>query len=119
MAGGILPEKTDLPLLLRHPAAFGRRYWAPLLVLGIGATADAVTTLINLRRFGPSVEVHPAQRLVSEIVGVTAGVPVAKAIQLAFVLLVAAWWRPWCPWLLGACGLLYGAAAVSNHFLLL
>jgi hypothetical protein len=46
-------------------------------------------------------------------------VPVAKAIQLAFVLLVAAWWRPWCPWLLGACGLLYGAAAVSNHFLLL
>jgi hypothetical protein len=56
---------------------------------------------------------------VSEIVGVTAGVPVAKAVQLAFVLLVAAWWRPWCPWLLGACGLLYGMAAVSNHFLLL
>src|SRR5688500_14624871 len=111
MARKLLPEKTELPLLLRRPADFVRRYWAPLLVLAAGATADAVTTLLNLRRFGPSVEVHPAQRLVSEVVGVTAGVPVAKLIQIGFVLLVAAWWRPWCPWLLAACGLLYGAAA--------
>jgi hypothetical protein len=118
MAGRFLPEKTDLPFLLCRPASFARRYWAPLLVLTIGATADATTTLVNLHRFGPSVEVHPAQRLVSELVGVTAGVPVAKAIQLVFVLLVAAWWRPWCPWLLAACGLLYGVAALSNHFLL-
>jgi hypothetical protein len=94
MAGRILPEKTELPLLLRHPATFARRYWAALLLLAAGATADAVTTLVNLRRFGPSVEVHPVQRLVSEIFGVTAGVPVAKVIQLGFVLLVAAWWRP-------------------------
>jgi hypothetical protein len=115
----IVPRHTDLPLLLRHPGQFARRYRWALLVLLLGATADMVTTLINLRRFGPGVEVHPAQRLVSEIVGVTAGVPVAKVIQLACVLAVAAWWRRWCQWLLLVCGVLYLLAAVSNHFLLL
>ena len=105
--------------LVRQPGSFIRRYRWVLLVLAVGATADAITTLINLREYGPEIEVHLVQRLVSYIVGVTAGVPIAKMIQLGFVVAVAAWWRPWCSWILGICGVLYSAAAVSNHFLLM
>lgn len=113
------PSRAEWPLLFGQPTAFLRRYWWALAVLLVGAIADAVTTLINLHRYGPEVEVHLVQRWVSHIVGITAGVPLAKVIQLAFVVLVAAWWRPWCAILLTLCGLLYMAAAVSNHFLLL
>ena len=115
----ILPDRSDVPLLFGRPAAFVRRYRWPLLLLLVGATADAITTLVNLRRFGAAVEVHPVQRWVFDRFGVEAGVPVAKVCQLACVLFVAAWWRPWCPWVLGLCGAFYLAAAVSNHFLLL
>lgn len=114
----IIPSKTELPRLFRNPAGFVRDYWLPLLILLIGATADVITTLINLRRYGPEVETHIVQRWVSQIVGVEAGVPLAKLGQLAFVLFVAAWWKPWTPWLLILCGLLYSAAAVVNHYLL-
>ena len=98
---------------------FIRRYRWPLVVLLIGATADAITTLINLRLYGPEIEVHLVQRWVSHLVGVTAGVPLAKLSQLAFVIVVSAWWRPWCAILLTLCGVLYAAAAVSNYFLLI
>ena len=115
----LLPRKTEIPLLLNHPVRFIRAYWIALLILLIGATADVITTLVNLRLYGPDVEAHIVQRWVSQIFGVHAGVPLAKLAQLAFVLFVAAWWKLWTPWLLALCGLLYGAAAVSNHFLLI
>jgi len=115
----LLPRDTEIPRLVRHPARFARAYWPALTILLIGATADVVTTYHNLRLYGPATEAHVVQRWVSEIVGVHAGVPLAKLIQLAFVLFVAAWWRPWTPWLLTLCGLLYSAAAISNHYLLL
>jgi hypothetical protein len=115
----IVPKNSDLPRLFRDPAAFARAHAIPLLILFAGATADVVTTLTNLRQFGPDVEAHIVQRWVSEVIGVDAGVPLAKLMQLGFVLFVAAWWRPWTAWLLTLCGLLYTAAAVSNHFLLL
>jgi len=115
----ILPEKTELPRLFERPGEFVRVYWLPLVILLIGATADVITTLINLKLYGPEVEAHIVQRWVSQIFGVHAGVPLAKLGQLAFVLVVAAWWKPWTPWLLTLCGLLYAAAAVSNHFLLI
>ena len=67
----------------------------------------------------PRRRAHLVQRWVSQLLGVGAGVPLAKLTQLAFVLLVAAWWRPWTPWLLALCGLLYAVAAVSNYYLLL
>jgi hypothetical protein len=63
------------------------------------------------------VETHIVQRWISQIIGVEAGVPMAKLAQLAFVVLVAAWWRPWCRALLIACGSLYTLAAMSNYFL--
>jgi hypothetical protein len=115
----IIPRDTNLPLLAKEPRVFAWKYRVSLLILLVGATADLITTYVNLKRYGTSVEAHPVQRLVSEIIGVTAGVPLAKLIQLAFVLFVAAWWRPWCAWVLGVCGVLYSLAAVSNHFLLL
>jgi CHASE2 domain-containing sensor protein len=114
-----LPRRTEIPRLLRHPLSFARAYWPSLALLLAGATADAITTYHNLRLYGPDVEAHVVQRWVSEAVGVAAGVPIAKLIQLGFVLLVAAWWKPWTPWLLALCGVLYGAAAVSNYYLLL
>jgi hypothetical protein len=114
-----IPTRTELTRLVLTPHHFARAYWLPLVVLLIGATADTITTWQNLQLYGPQAEAHIVQRWVSEIFGVTAGVPLAKLAQVAFVLLVAAWWRPWTPWILTLCGLLYSAAAVSNHYALL
>lgn len=93
------------------------RYRPHLLILLVGASFDLFTTLWNLRRYGTSIEVHLPQRMLSEWFGVEVGVPLAKAVQLIFVLLVAAWWKPWCRWLLLACGMLYSLAAMTNYFL--
>ena len=119
MMAGTLPNDSALPMLLMTPRRFVRVYRVQLVVLVLGASADVFTTLWNLRLYGPVVEAHLVQRWVSEMFGVEAGVPTAKAMQLAFVLLVAAWWRPWCRAMLLVCGALYGAAALSNYFLLL
>gem|GEM_PF-4107993 len=105
-------------MLLSRPGEFVRLNRPMLVVLVLGASADLFTTLWNLRAYGPGIEVHLAQRWISQIVGVEAGVPLAKAIQLGCVVLVAAWWQPWCRWIFLACGLLYGLAAVSNFYLL-
>lgn len=112
----LLPRDTSTPLLLTHPRAFAARYRWALVWLVLGASADVFTTLWNLRELGPGVEVHPPQRLLSEWLGVEAGVPLAKAVQLAFVVLVAAWWRPWCRPILLLCGTLYALAAMSNYW---
>jgi hypothetical protein len=115
----LLPQRTELSALLEKPRRFVLRYSWAIVILVIGAGFDALTTLRNLRVFGPEIEVHPPQRILSEWLGVTAGVPLAKLIQLAFVIFVAAWWQPWCRALLIICGILYTLAAISNHFLLL
>jgi hypothetical protein len=112
----MLPRRTNLRLLWRRPGRLAFAYWPALAALGLAALADGLTTWHNLRQFGPEVELHPAQRIVSHILGVTAGVPVAKLIQLGFVVAVACWWRPWCAWLLWGCAALYALAALSNHF---
>jgi len=105
-------------LLLTQPLEFRNRYRWPLVVLLIGASCDLFTTLWNLREYGPGIELHVPQRMLSEWFGVEIGVPLAKAGQLIFVLLVAAWWRPWCKWVLMLSGSLYLLASVSNYFLL-
>jgi hypothetical protein len=115
----LLPRQSELPRLVYHPLSFVRVYWLPLLILLGGTAADCVTTWHNLILYGPGVETHIVQRWISQLVGVHAGVPIAKLIQLGFVVGVAAWWRPWTPWLLTLCGLLYAAAAISNYYLLL
>jgi hypothetical protein len=111
----VFPPNTALELLLRHPIAFARTYHAALLVLAVGAILDAATTFANIARYGPHVELHPAQRILFHLLG-AAGVPLAKLIQLAFVIVLAACWKPWCPWILSVCGLLYTLAAISNHW---
>jgi hypothetical protein len=113
----LLPRDSALPMLFRHPRQFIKTNRWALFVLVLGAGADVFTTLWNLRAYGAGVEVHLVQRWVSQIVGIEAGVPLAKVGQLAFVVLVAAWWRPWCRWILLACGCLYATAAMSNYFL--
>lgn len=115
----IIPRDSELPLLLRRPAQFVVKYRWTLLVLWAGASADLWTTLRNLEAYGPGIEVHIPQRLLSEWLGVGIGVPLAKLVQLAFVLALAAWWRPWCRWILIVCGVFYAAAAISNQFLLI
>jgi hypothetical protein len=112
----ILPRRTNLRLLLRRPGVFARRYLWLILMLFTAATADAITTYRNARAYGSEIELHPVQRLVQATLGPEVGVPLAKLIQLAFVIVVAAWWRPWTRWLLGICAALYALAALSNHF---
>lgn len=116
---GWLPRDTAITLLVRHPVKFTTVYWWPLIILFLGATSDCFTTLKNIRTYGAAVEVHVVQRWVQQRLGAAAGVPIAKAVQLVFVLFIASWWRPWCRWILLLCGLLYMLAAVSNHWLLL
>ncbi|HWB54368.1 MAG TPA: hypothetical protein VG722_09245 [Tepidisphaeraceae bacterium] len=113
-----LPRDSAIPIILDRPRNFIRTYRWSLFVLVLGASADLFTTLWNLRAYGPGVEVHVVQRWVSQLLGVELGVPLAKTLQLVFVILVAAWWRPWCRWILLACTILYVAAAISNYFLL-
>jgi hypothetical protein len=115
----LLSRDSALPLLMQRPLAFRDRYRWYLLWLLIGASCDLFSILWNLRQYGPSIEVHIVQRWLSHWLGVEAGVPIAKVIQLAFVLLVASWWRPWCRWILLTCGTLYFLASISNYFLLL
>jgi hypothetical protein len=119
MPAAILPRHSAIPILLSTPRGFVRLYRIPLVLLVLGASADVFTTLWNLRAYGPMVETHVVQRWISQLIGVEAGVPMAKLVQLAFVVFVAAWWRPWCATLLVVCGCLYAAAAVSNYLLLL
>ena len=113
----ILPARSELPTLVQRPSFFVRRYWIPLSLLVVGGIADAITTYHNVVLYGHSVEVHPIQQLLFALLGPQVGVPLAKALQMSFALLVAAWWSLWCGWLLALCGLLYGLAALSNHFL--
>jgi hypothetical protein len=96
-----------------------RRYWPALLVLLTGASLDAMTTIPNVQQFGPLVEANPIHRLVMAALGATVGTIIGKIVQVAFVVLVAGVWPPWCPWVMVVCGLLYTAAAVSNHLHLL
>jgi hypothetical protein len=112
-----LPRDSALPWLAERPRDFIRTFRWPLVVLLLGASADLFTTLWNLRSYGPGIEVHFVQRWISQIVGIELGVPLAKLGQCAFVILVAAWWRPWCKWILLTCGCLYMLAALSNYFL--
>ncbi len=113
----LLPGDSALPLLIQRPHEFKRTYRWSLVWLVLGASADVFTTLWNLRLYGPGVEAHIVQRWISLLIGVEAGVPIAKISQLLFVVLVAAWWRPWCRALIICCGCLYALAAVSNYFL--
>jgi len=113
----MLPQRTELPLLISNPVAFARRYWRPLAILLVGAATDAFTTYHNVCLYGASIETHPVQRLMFQVLGVQAGVPLAKLAQIVFVILVAAWWKPWTAWLIAVCGFLYLAAAASNQFM--
>jgi hypothetical protein len=112
----LLPCNSEIPTLLARPGEFVSRYRYALLLLLVGTILDALTTYANVREFGSHVETHPVQRLVFDLFGVTAGVPLAKLVQVGFVMFVAAWWKPWTRWILLICGLLYTAAAISNHF---
>jgi len=111
------PVKSNIRLLSRRPGLFVRIYKWPLVVLIIGSVLDAVTTSRMLGRYGPEAEIHPAGQVFVEVFG--ASLPaalVAKFIQMAFAIFVAALWRKWCGWILFICGVLYTLAAASNHF---
>jgi len=112
----LIPRHSELPTLGREPLRFLSRYRFSLIILIIGAVLDALTTYANVKQFGPGVETHPVQRLFFEIFGTAAGVPLAKALQFGVAIFVAAWWRPWTRWVLIICGVLYAAAAMSNHY---
>lgn len=111
-----IPLKTELHVLVRSPLIFADRYRWPLLILAVGAFFDALTTYRFLVVLGPDGEVHPVQRWFFLCLPPLLAVPVVKTMQVGFVLLVAAWWQPWCRWIMLLCGVLYGLAALSNHY---
>ena len=109
--------ESNLPLLIRHPLAFARRYRWPLVVLAVGSVLDVLTTVWNMYRFGVGIELHLPQRLLATWLGPAWGIAVSKTVQVLGALFVAALWRPWCGWLMLLAGTLYALAAVSNYFL--
>ena len=106
-------------MLVRRPGALVRAYRVALLFLLAAAAADVATSIPSLLVHGPAAEVHPAHRMVIQLLGPVAGPILGKISQLAFVVFVACLWRRWCGWMLVLCGVFYAAAAVSNHFMLL
>jgi hypothetical protein len=116
MLASIVPQRSHLGLLLTDPLRFRELYRWPLFLLVVAAFFDGLTTYQFLQALGPEVEVHPVQRLLFTWLPPLAGIVLAKTAQVIAAVLVAAWWQPWCKWLIliTACG--YGLAAVSNHF---
>jgi hypothetical protein len=115
MVASIAPNRNELALLLYEPLRFRDRYRWPLFFLVLAAFFDGLTTYQFLQTIGPQAEVHPAQRLVFTYLPPLAGILFAKSGQVLAAVLVAAWWQPWCKWLMWVTASLYGLAAVSNH----
>jgi len=111
--------KSNLHLLVRHPLVFARIYRLALGILLIGAVLDAWSTYNIVCVYGHEAEVHPVARLAMHWFGPTIGTWGGKVVQTLVAIVVASLWRRWCGWLLSLAGLLYMAAAVCNHFLLL
>ena len=116
MLDAIVPRRTEFWLLLSHPLQFRNRYRWPLFFLALAAFLDGVTTYRFLHTVGPQAEVHPVQRILFTWLCPMAGILLAKAGQVICAVLVAAWWQPWCRWLMLLTATLYGLAAMSNQF---
>lgn len=116
MLAQAIPQRTHLWLLVRNPLQFRDLYRWPLFVLVLAAFFDGLTTYRFLHTLGPEAEVHPVQRIMFTLLPPLAGIVLAKGGQVACAVLVAAWWQPWCKWLLLLTAALYGLAALSNHF---
>jgi len=110
-----MPNRSELGLLLYEPLRFRDRYRWSLFFLGLAAFFDGLTTYRFLQSIGPAAEVHPVQRLVFTYLPPLAGIVFAKSGQVMVAVLVAAWWQPWCRWLMWVTASLYGVAAISNH----
>ncbi|MCK4624013.1 MAG: hypothetical protein KAV00_01790 [Phycisphaerae bacterium] len=111
--------KSNFRLLTRRPLVFARIYRWELLFLLVGATLDAATTVVFMRKYGVEAEVHLVIRLMAHIMGPVTGPVLGKIGQVVFVVFVGSLWRIWCRWLILLCGALYLLASVSNHFELL
>ncbi|MBI4582249.1 MAG: hypothetical protein HY718_21315, partial [Planctomycetes bacterium] len=83
-------------------------YRWPLFILLVGAFFDGLTTYQFLQTLGPEVEVHPVQQLLFTWLPPLLGVLLAKTGQVVAAILLAAWWRPWCRWIMLVCGVIYG-----------
>jgi hypothetical protein len=117
----ILGRKSNLKLLYRRPGALLARHWCVLLVLVIGASWDAWTTIQFVGRHGPEEEVHPVAMIFFKLALYVLHSPalvvaVGKLVQVVFVILVAAIFRGWTGILMVSCGLLYLLAGFVNHF---
>lgn len=112
----IVPRRCLLGMLVREPRRFRDRFRWPLVVLVVGAFLDGVMTYRLLQTIGAEAELHPVQRVLFSYVPPMLGILLAKGGQVTAAVLVAAWWEPWCKWLMYLAGGLYLLAALSNHF---
>ena len=93
---------------------FVRRFFWLLLLVAIAGLADMLTTIHVMLRDGARAEAHPAIRFVATLFGPVAGPILGKTCQLACVVLVAIYLRPWAVYLLVLVAFLYGWAAWYN-----
>ena len=107
---------TNLHILARRPLLFARKYWLSLAAVTLAAALDMITTIRMMNAYGPEIEMHAPMRIMAEVFGVDLGVVLGTLGRLAFVVLVAAIWRPACRAVMLLCAVLYTLAAMSNHF---
>jgi hypothetical protein len=88
------------------------RWW--LAVTVAAAMADMASTMHVMLREGAGVELHPAIRIVSAVLGPIAGPMVGKLCQLAAVVLVTIYLRRWAISIFLAVTVLYLWAAWYN-----
>ncbi len=125
------PENTGVQPLVQFTFDFGdhvrdrlrtgaigyvQRHRVLLIILLITAAADTWTTIHFMTREGVEQELHPGFRLLCLYLGPYAGAPIAKALQIAAILLVSLYWRRGAYLCLIAPAIMYGWAAWYNVF---
>ena len=91
-----------------------REYRILLILLGIAALADTLSTIYFMLLDDPAAERHPAIRVVSIVLGPVLGPIVGKLCQIAAVLAVTVYLRRLALYILVAVIILYAWAAWYN-----
>jgi hypothetical protein len=91
-----------------------REYRILLVLLGVAALADMLSTIYFMLIDGPGAERHPVIRAVSIVLGPVLGPIVGKLCQIATVLVVTVYLRRLALYILVAVIILYAWAAWYN-----
>ena len=85
-----------------------------VVVICLAATGDLVTTIMFMMKDGVDMEVHPAIRIASIVLGPVVGPLLGKAFQLLAIFVVTVYWRRGAKYVFIAATMMYAWAAWYN-----